>query len=56
MKEMSKLEKEVMRMELQIEELIRIVGSLNERIRQMEDVKNKERIPIRRPPRSHLVH
>lgn len=37
--EMGYLEKEVLRMELQIGELIRIVANLNERLKELEDVK-----------------
>lgn len=36
---MGYLEKEVLRMELQIGELIRIVANLNERLNELEDVK-----------------
>ena len=35
--EMTKLEKEVIRMELQISELIRIVAHLNERLKKFEE-------------------
>jgi hypothetical protein len=34
---MTKLEKEVVRMELQISELIRVVAYLNERLKEIED-------------------
>ncbi len=39
---MDKLNREVLRMELQISELIRIVASLNERLKQLEDVGAEE--------------
>lgn len=35
---MDKLNREVLRMELQISELIRVVANLNERLKQLEDV------------------
>ncbi|QUW24105.1 hypothetical protein JSQ81_15425 [Sporosarcina sp. Marseille-Q4063] len=34
---MTKLEKEIVRMELQISELIRVVANLNERLKRVED-------------------
>lgn len=36
---MNKLEKEVLRMEMQVSELIRIVANLNERLKNLEDEK-----------------
>ncbi|WP_172371397.1 hypothetical protein [Sporosarcina jiandibaonis] len=36
---MTKLEKEIIRMELQISELIRVVANLNERLKMVEDKK-----------------
>ena len=46
---MTKVEKEVVRMELQISELIRVVANLNERLKRMED-KNKSNEIIRKVP------
>jgi hypothetical protein len=46
---MSKLEKEVVRMELQISELIRVVAYLNERLKKIED-NNTEKDFIRKVP------
>lgn len=40
--EMGYLEKEVIRMELQIGELIRIVANLNERLKELEDTKSRK--------------
>lgn len=46
---MSKLEKEVLRMELQVSELIRIVANLNERLKNIEDTE-KARSYIQKIP------
>jgi hypothetical protein len=46
---MTKLEKEVVRMELQISELIRVVAYLNERLKKIED-NNTEKGFIRQVP------
>jgi hypothetical protein len=46
---MTKLEKEVVRMELQISELIRVVAYLNERLKKIED-NNTEKDFIRQVP------
>lgn len=40
---MGNLEKEVLRMEMQISELIRIVANLNERLKDIEDEKKLNR-------------
>ncbi|MCZ2258683.1 hypothetical protein [Sporosarcina sp. G11-34] len=40
---MTKLEKEVLRMEMQVSELIRMVANLNERIKEIEDKKQLNR-------------
>ena len=40
---MTKLEKEVLRMEMQVSELIRMVANLNERIKEIEDKKQLKR-------------
>lgn len=40
---MIKLEKEVLRMEMQVSELIRMVANLNERIKEIEDKKQLKR-------------
>lgn len=46
---MSKLEKEVLRMELQVSELIRIVANLNERLKNIEETE-KERSYLQKIP------
>ena len=46
---MTKLEKEVVRMELQISELIRVVAYLNERLKRIED-NNKGKDFVRQVP------
>ena len=46
---MTKIEKEVVRMELQISELIRVVANLNERLKRVED-KNKSNDTVRKVP------
>jgi len=40
---MTKIEKEVLRMEMQVSELIRMVANLNERIKEIEDRKQLHR-------------
>lgn len=40
---MTKLEKDVLRMEVQVGELIRIVANLNRQIQQLEEVNKKAR-------------
>lgn len=52
---MTKLEKDVLRMELQIGELIRIVANLNERLQGIEEVKQKKS-RIQKIPISYVVH
>ena len=46
---LTKIEKEVVRMELQISELIRVVANLNERLKRVED-KNKSNDVVRKVP------
>ncbi len=46
---LTKIEKEVLRMELQISELIRVVANLNERLKRVED-KNKSNDTVRKVP------
>lgn len=51
---MMTLEQQVLRMELQIGELIRIVATLNDRLKEVEEVKTRR--PITKIPISHLIH
>lgn len=46
---MTKVEKEVVRMELQISELIRVVANLNERLKRVED-QSKSKNFVRQVP------
>lgn len=51
---MMTLEQQVLRMELQIGELIRIVATLNDRLKEVEEVKTRR--VITKIPISHLIH
>lgn len=51
---MMTLEQQVLRMELQIGELIRIVATLNDRLKEVEEVKTRR--AITKIPISHLIH
>lgn len=48
------LEQQILRMELQIGELIRIVATLNDRLKEVEE--GERRRPITKIPISHLMH
>lgn len=53
---MTKQSREVLRMELQISELIRIVANLNDRLKYLEDIEaGRMHFNLHRPPDDHRI-